>query len=563
MIVMALRQNNGSMWRYLLFISALVLGASPPLRAQEPPAAEGAELAGPAPVILDGRTVLTVLAPYRGNSPQQRAAGIAERLERVAKDHSINLDAIHSLRIEHAGGAAYLIEARQLVLMGITEEDARAAGRPIDQMAEENLRSIREAVKRYRELRAWQLYVLRGFYTAGATIMFILLFLAVRWAHRRSRVRLLQASRTGLTATRLRSVEVVSGIAVGSVLITAISLARWVLLLIILDIYVTLVLSFFPETAGISSRITAWVLAPLKQMGSGFVDYLDELFFLIVLCLVAYYAVRISNLFFKAIEDKRIVYEGFYSDWAQPTSTLIRMLIIVLFVVAAYPYLPGSKSPAFQGISIFLGVLFSIGGSSAVANMIAGVILTYMRPFVIGDRVRIGEHLGDVVQKNFLVTRIRTIRNVVITLANVSVMNSEIVNYSQSIGERPVALNTSVTIGYGAPWRTVHQLLIDAALSTKHILREPAPFVLQNALNDFYVTYEINAYTDQPNLMEYIYAELHQNIQDKFNEGGVEIMSPHYTQLRDGNETTIPSNYLPKDYHPGGLRVESINSPRE
>jgi len=551
------------MWRRLLFVSTVFLGVSPALQAQEAPAAEGAMLAGPAPVIFDGRMILTIRVPYGDSSPQQRAAGIAERLTQVAKDRSLTPDAIRAAPVTHAGGKALLIVARQLVLMGVTEEDARAAGRSLDAVAGENVAAISEAVQRYRDLRAWRLYVLRGFYTAGATIVFILLFLVLRSGHRRTRARLLQASRTGLTATRLRSVEAVSGIAVGSVLNTAISLARWVLLLVILDVYITLVLSFFPETAGVSSRITAWVLAPLKQIGSGFVDYLDELFFLIVLCIVVHYAIKIANAFFKAIEQKRIVYEGFYPDWAQPTATLVRMLIIVLFVVAAYPYLPGAKSPAFQGISIFLGVLFSIGGSSAVANMVAGVILTYMRPFVIGDRVRIGEHVGDVVQKNFLVTRIRTIRNVVITLANTSVMNSEIVNYSHSLGDRPPALNTSVTIGYGAPWRTVHQLLMDAALSTRHILRDPAPFVLQNALNDFYVTYEINAYTDQPNRMEYIYAELHQNIQDKFNEGGVEIMSPHYTQLRDGNETTIPANYLPKDYRPGGLRIESTNNPRE
>jgi small-conductance mechanosensitive channel len=195
-----------------------------------------------------------------------------------------------------------------------------------------------------------------------------------------------------------------------------------------------------------------------------------------------------------------------------------------------------------------------------VANLIAGIVLTYMRAFQVGDYIRIGDHVGDVVEKTLLVTRIRTIRNVVITISNVSVLGANIVNYSGVAREKGLALNTSVTIGYDAPWRTVHELLIAAARSTPLILHDPPPFVLQTALNDFYVTYEINAYTDQANRMDFIYGELHQNIQDKFNEAGVEIMSPHYAQLRDGNTVTIPAPYRPGDYRPGALRVTNSDA---
>ena len=229
-------------------------------------------------------------------------------------------------------------------------------------------------------------------------------------------------------------------------------------------------------------------------------------------------------------------------------------------MIVIFPYLPGSKSPAFQGISIFLGVLFSLGSTSAVANVVAGVILTYMRAFKLGDRVKIADTIGDVIEETLLVTRIRTIKNVEITIANAMVLSSHIINFSASAQREGLILHTAVTIGYDAPWRTVHQLLIDAALATEHILKEPKPFVFQTALDDFYVHYEVNAFTDQPNRMAAIYSDLHQNIQDKFNEKGVEIMSPHRSSVRDGNPIAIPDEYLPKDYVPPAFRLGLLDN---
>jgi small-conductance mechanosensitive channel len=186
-----------------------------------------------------------------------------------------------------------------------------------------------------------------------------------------------------------------------------------------------------------------------------------------------------------------------------------------------------------------------------------------MRPFQLGDRIKIADTTGDVMEKTLLVTRIRTIKNVDVTIPNAMVLSSHLINYSSSSKDHGLILHSSVSIGYDAPWQKVHELLIAAARTTTHLLAQPEPFVLQTSLNDFYVTYEINAYTDQPNLMATIYAELHQNIQDTFNEAGVEIMSPHYTQLRDGNKTAIPDQYLPKSYQTPGLRIWPLGSTQQ
>jgi len=218
-------------------------------------------------------------------------------------------------------------------------------------------------------------------------------------------------------------------------------------------------------------------------------------------------------------------------------------MIVALALVAAYPFLPGSDSPVFRGITIFVGFLLSLGSTSLVTNIVSGIVLTYTRGLRIGDRVKIGQTVGDVLERTLLVTRIRTIKNVVVTIPNGMVLNNEIINYNARILEEGLILNTTVTIGYDVPWRKVHDLLIRAALSTRDILSDQKPFVLQTSLDDYYVSYELNTYTHAPERMAIIYSELHQNIQDCFNEAGVEIMSPGYTAYRDGSEATISARY--------------------
>ena len=175
-----------------------------------------------------------------------------------------------------------------------------------------------------------------------------------------------------------------------------------------------------------------------------------------------------------------------------------------------------------------------------MAHVVAGSVLTYTRAFQVGDRVRIGDAEGDVTGKTLLVTRIRTIKNVDISIPNASVLRSQIVNFSSSAQAPGLVLHTPVTIGYDVAWRTVHRLLIEAALATPHVLPEPRPFVLQTALDDFYVRYEVNAYTDRPLVAAQTYSYLHQNIQDALHAGGVEILSPHYSALRNGSAIAVP-----------------------
>ncbi len=239
-----------------------------------------------------------------------------------------------------------------------------------------------------------------------------------------------------------------------------------------------------------------------------------------------------------------MVVKGFYADWAMPTFNIIKTLLYVFMFIIIFPYLPGSNTPIFQGVSVFVGVVISLGSTSLIGNAVAGLVLTYMRPFQVGDRIKIGDATGNVIERTPFVTRIRTPKNEEITIPNSSIMSAHTINYTAAAenNSHHLILHTSVTIGYDSPWRQVHDLLLRAADRTAMVLKEPQPFVLQITLNDFHIEYQINAFTDQANYMPKIYSELHQNIQDTFSEAGVEIMSPYYISERDGNKLALPDN---------------------
>ncbi len=268
---------------------------------------------------------------------------------------------------------------------------------------------------------------------------------------------------------------------------------------------------------------------------------MPNLFTLLIILVATRYALKLLHFIYDGLRRGKIKLAGLHPELAEPTYQLLRFFTVALALVTAYPYIPGSDLPVFRGITIFTGFLLSLGSTSLVTNIISGVVLTYTRGLKIGDRVKIGDTVGDVIERTLLVTRVRTIKNVVITIPNGMVLNNQIINFSAPTTDEGLILNTTVTIGYDVPWRQVHDLLVNAALETRAIMKAPQPFVFQTSLDDYYVSYELNAYTKLPEQMAATYSELHQNIQDHFHGAGVEIMSPGYTAFRDGNEAAIPS----------------------
>ncbi|MEJ2008961.1 MAG: mechanosensitive ion channel [Acidobacteriota bacterium] len=314
----------------------------------------------------------------------------------------------------------------------------------------------------------------------------------------------------------------------------------------------------FPATRGYAEQVALWLWNPFVHILQGIVDYLPNLFYILVILAVARFILRMVRYVFGATERGLISLEPWvHRDVARPTGLIIRVMIVVVTLFFIAPLIPGTGSTAARGISIILGLMISFGSTSTVGNFVAGIVLMYMRPFQLGERVKIGETVGDVIERTFLYTKVLSIKNEEIIVPSLTALGSPMTNYSARAQAQGLILHTDVTITYDVSWRQVHELLLRAADRTSHVLKEPKPFVLQTALDDFYVNYQINVYTDQASRLAQIYSELHQNIQDSFNEAHVEICSPHYSQLRDGNSTTVPAGYRDNDYEAPSFRVET------
>jgi small-conductance mechanosensitive channel len=291
-----------------------------------------------------------------------------------------------------------------------------------------------------------------------------------------------------------------------------------------------IVFYLFPKTINFSNSLFDLILNPLKKIVFGAIEYIPNLITIIIIIVIAHYALKALKFFATQISRGRLVIPGFYADWAAPTYKILQVLLIAFTVALVYPYLPGANSRIFQGVSVFVGIVFSLGSSSAIGNLVAGLVITYMRPFKIGDRVKINDSTGFVVEKNLMVVRLKTHKNEYVTFPNLLILNSGIINYNTSSDEdeEGLILNTEITVGYATPWESIHEILIKAAHDTNYVLKKPKPFVLQTGLDDFYARYQINCYTKEVDRIPSIYAQLYENIQNGFKEAGLDLTSPNF-----------------------------------
>jgi len=293
---------------------------------------------------------------------------------------------------------------------------------------------------------------------------------------------------------------------------------------------IPIIFSLFSATKELSSTIFDHILNPIKSIGSGIIGYIPNLITIIIIIFVTRYVLKGLKFFAVQIEKGRLKIPGFYPEWAAPTYKIFQVLLWAFTVAMIYPYLPGSDSGAFQGVSVFIGIIFSLGSSTAIGNLVAGLVITYMRPFKIGDRVQIKEVTGFVVEKNLMVIRLKTHKNEYVTFPNLLILGSNIINFNTSSDEdeEGLIIFAEVTFGYSTPWQTVHDILINAALTTENVLKKPKPFVLQTKLDDFYACYQINCYTKSVSRVPQIYTMLYENIQNGFRESGLDLTSAHY-----------------------------------
>jgi len=479
-----------------------------------------------------------------GFTVQDRASAISLRIKNAAKKSKFNVD---SIRLAE-GDANIDILFDETILMSVSENDALWNNLSKQELAQKNLEIINAAIKKYKsetstavlakEIALAFLVIL----IVGVLIYFVIKlfrFIAIKISQQEGKI---------LKGIKIRDYTLFNSHREVSILVRVNSFFKWVVIILIIYLALPIIFGFFPWTENYATTLFGYILNPLKKIGLGIWHYLPNLFTIFVIVFLFRYVLRFLYFLRTEIEKENLRLPGFYPDWANPTYQIIRILIIAFMVVVIFPYLPGSNSPIFKGVSVFLGFLFTFGSAGSLSNIISGLVLTYMRLFKIGDRVKIGEITGDIIEKSLLVTRIRTTKNEIISIPNSSVMSSPSTNFSSDAPEKGLIVHSTVTIGYDVPWRDMHQALIDAALRCELILKDPSPFVLQTSLDDFFVSYQINAFTREANMQAAIYSLLHQHIQDVCNERGIEIMSPHYRSERDGNKSTIPASYLPKEY---------------
>jgi small-conductance mechanosensitive channel len=506
-------------------------------------------------VELEGKVLFYLRVNSKVDTAQKRAQTVSESILKLAEDPLFSPKSITVRDSELSSD----IMAGDKVIYPLWEFEARVMGKPANELARDYADKIRQAIAAYQNEHSLRNLIIRIIKTVLALFALIILVMLVNRGMRHLNRAILASGR--ISSVKIGEFEFFTADRIKAVITSAVKMARLLIILVLIYAYFHLGLSFFPTTQRYALMLYTSLLGAVTSVGEAIWDQTPALAFLAVLFFITRYVLKTLRFFFAQVSAGKVTVSGLDAEVAPITYRIIKLLIIAFVAVVAYPYIPGSQSSAFKGVSIFLGVLFSLGSSSAIANLIAGVSLTYMRSFHVGDVIKVGDSTGVVIERRLYITRLKTFKNEVITIPNGIILTSHVTNLSQEVRKGDgLILHTSVTIGYDAPWETVHALLIEAAGKTKHVLKSPLPFVLQTALNDFYVAYELNAHTDAPEIMPWIYSELHKNIQNTFNEGGVEIMSPHYTQLRDGNHTTIPADYLPPDYEAPAMRIATAET---
>jgi small-conductance mechanosensitive channel len=465
-------------------------------------------------------------------SAETRVHSTLRRLKRIANSPLFSTKDITAMNDDDLHVSAVM--AHDEVIISIWEMDARHHGVAREKLAEQYKDAIVEVIEQYRKDYTTTNYMKGAGFFAIASLLFLLIWLVVR---------LVCKKEIGMIEKRFagqKMFKFLDGDTIVSINANIVKFVRFVFMLWIFIFYLNLALSFFPWTYNLSARLFHMISTPVIDFGHAFVENLPQLFALLVLIVITILVLRGLKSGFQQIDQGRVRIKGFYRDWADPTYRLVRILIIVFAAVVAFPLIPGSSSPAFKGISIFMGVLVSLGSTSAVGNIVAGLVLTYMRPFVNDDFVEISGMRGIVESRGTFSTRLKTPTNEIISIPNASVSSNHIINFSRMAERGGVNVGTAVTIGYDVPWRKVHELLMASAEGVEDVLQAPPPKVLQLRLDDFYVEYKLIVTTKHPERRFPIRSHLHQNIQDNFAAAGVEIMSPHYQGNRDGDVSTIP-----------------------
>lgn len=490
------------------------------------------------PLVVEGDTLFRLYDRKGGMMPEERVQNISEAIMESGKSIKLIPDSVYVFEGDYTTD----IMAGNNVIMSVTDNDAIWQNTTRQELGAQYCVIIRDKINDLHDEYGMQQKLKGLLYAAVILLTLFILIRITNWCYRRWRLRIVRFVMKRVRPLTVKYYEVLNMRRIGIVFLTIFNVLRYIIIFLLLFFCIPILFSIFPETESLAYRIIGYVWNPFVGIVKSVVGFLPKFIQIVVIIICFRYLVKGIRYLMNEIGAGRLKITGFYADWAEPTYFILRVLCYSFMIVMIWPLLPSSNSEVFQGVSVFIGIIVSLGSSSIIGNVMAGMVMTYMRPFHVGDFIKYGDTEGFVIEKTMLVTRIRTRKNDVITIPNSNLMTSQTSNYTFAAQNFGIVVHTKVTIGYDVRWQEIRQLLLDAAHATKGLRQHPEPFVLVTALDDYYVEYEVNAYTNQYEKLSLIYSELHHNILDSFHSNGVEIMSPHIYAHRTDLELQIPKD---------------------
>ena len=485
------------------------------------------------PIVFEKDTLYYLYSSYGPYDVDTRVKYIEDKLKEIYEDPFFIAD---SIKVKPLGD--YLaVMYKEKAIAGITMVDALWENSTQSELANRCAEVIKNTIIKYKERNSVKSILIRlGELVLVLFIAFVLVWAINRLFHFLKRI-IINSEHRFLTGIRVRNYELIKKRRIVKILVKILAILRVLFLLFLVISIIPLIFDIFPSTQYLSKIIINWISNPIKGAGIAILDYLPHLFNIVIIVIITRYVLKVLRFFALEIERGILKIKGFHPEWAHTTYVLIRMSLYILALVIIFSHLPGSDSDAFKGISVFLGVLISLGSSSAISNAIAGVVISYMRPFQVGDWIKSGEIIGAVIEKNALVTRLKTINNEDITIPNSAILSGATMNFSSIGKEMGLALNVRVKVRYDYSDNLIEELLIEAALKTNGISPTPHPYIFQISLDELNATYELNAYTFEPEHMYFIKSDLAKNIQSTFRQANVEIFSTQYVEIRTTTNT--------------------------
>lgn len=507
-----------------VLIALLLMLPVAPVWAQDSAAeARPGDAQSEAPVMVLNREVTRFRSALLGRTPEQRAQKAAQRImDKLAENPSARLSTQ-----QNPLGTIFLLDDEMMFMLAPADADALAQESPAQAVVKAE-RRFAVVLKESQQTRNAD-FLLRaaGMALLATVIMAALVWLLYRLRHFVTRHLMRLAGNRPLA---MGGVQLLTRDRVFLLLAKLSNALFFIAAAVVVYEWLSLVLAQFPFTRPWGEGLHGFLVGLAAKFGNAMLGAIPDLLTAGFIFLLAYWLTRVSKAVFDQIASGRSRLGILDAELAGPTRKLVSALIWIFALVMAYPYLPGSDSDAFKGVSVLLGLMLSLGSSNVISQGASGLILTFTRTFRVGEYVRIGALEGTVTALGIFNTRLRTGMGEEVTLANANVFGSEIRNYSRAAEGGGYILDTTVTIGYDTPWRQVEAMLLEAAERTQGIAAEPPPRVFQTALSDFYPEYRLvcNATPKQPRPRAVALSDLHANIQDTFNQYGVQIMSPHY-----------------------------------